>query len=334
MKAISSTLRRRQIVAWGIVSIFILGFFTPVGVWTGPVLSTWLAGTQRVWRGFVLMIGFALLFGLPHLVHGLLHGSSGTAPAYMGWTMAAMVLSTLPFTFHRLVSPWLPGWFSTLPLPMFGVLFATIANAWLPAGFATGQGEKLSLQLQPLGFLFGRGAPVFLTYWFAATLMWVWYHESRAARIRQGVSLLGTVCVLAAGLAGLRTISSAALASILPETSYAWFCFAAAIVLSGWALFIALNDRGWECRPETLRILQSPATGKALQLVGRGRSQSLVTSAGERFPIRNHIPDLRLPSDMSGDNQKYNRLYETIGGFYDDIQRVVVRAVPWMATRM
>ncbi|MGA8742129.1 MAG: class I SAM-dependent methyltransferase [Terracidiphilus sp.] len=323
MKAISSTLRRRQIVAWGIVSIFILGFFTPVGVWTGPVLSTWLAGTQRVWRGFVLMIGFALLFGLPHLVHGLPQGGPGAAPAYMGWTMAAMVLSTLPFTFHRLVSPRLSGWFSTLPLPMFGVLFATIAGAWLPAGFATGQGDKLSLQLQPLGFLFGRSAPVFLTYWFAATLMWVWYQESRAARIRQGVSLLGTVCVLAAGLAGLRTISSAALAAILPETSYAWFCFGAAIVLSGWAFFIALKDRGWECRPETLRILQSPATGQALQLVSRGCSQSLVTSAGERFPMRNQIPDLRLPSDMSGDNQKYNRLYETIGGFYDDIQRVV-----------
>ena len=42
--------------------------FTPVGVWTGPVLGAWLAGTQRVWRGFVLMVGFALLFGLPHLV--------------------------------------------------------------------------------------------------------------------------------------------------------------------------------------------------------------------------------------------------------------------------
>ncbi|HEY6488680.1 MAG TPA: class I SAM-dependent methyltransferase [Terracidiphilus sp.] len=323
MNAISSTLRRRQIVAWGIVSIFVLGFFTPVGAWTGPVLSAWLAGTQRVWRGFVLMIGFALLFGLPQLVRGLVHGGSGGAPAYVGWTMAAVVLSTLPFSFHRLVSPRLPGWFSTLPLPMFGVVFATIAGAWLPAGFATGQGDTLSRQLQSAGFLFGRSAPVFLTYWFAATLMWVWYEESRAARIRQGASLVGAVCVLAAGFAVVRTIRSAALASIRPETSFAWFCFAAAIALSGWALFIALKDRGWECRPETQRILQSPATGLALQLVSRGRSQSLVTSGGERFQMRNHIPDLRRPSDMTGDNQKYNHLYETIGGFYDDMQRIV-----------
>ena len=322
MNPISSTLRRRQIVAWGIVSIFVLGLFTPVGVWTGPVLCAWLAGTQRVWRGFVLMVGFALLFGLPHLVHGLLHDGSGSLPAYLGLTLAAMVLSTLPFTFHRMVSPRLPGWFSTLPLPVFGVLFATIAGAWPPAAFATGQDDKLSLQLQHLGSVFGS-APVFLTCWFAAMLMWVWYQESRSARIQQGVSLLGAVCVLAAGFAVLRTIGSAALASILPETSFAWFCFAAAIALSGWAFFIAMKDRGWECRPQTLRILQSPATGQALQLVRKGGSQSLVTSSGERFPIRNHIPDMRCPGDLTGDNQKYNHLYETIGGFYDDIQRVV-----------
>ena len=266
MNAISSTLRRRQIVAWGIVSIFVLGLFTPVGVWTGPVLGAWLAGTQRVWRGFVLMVGFAVLFGLPHLVRGLLQGGSGSLPAYLGWTMAAIVLNTLPFTFHRMVSPRLPGWFSTVPLPIFGVLFATIAGAWLPASLATAQDQTQRLPLRHLGSVFGSSAPVFLTYWFAAVLMWVWYQETRAARIRQGMSLLGTVCVLAAGLAVLRT-NSAALASILPETSFAWFCFAAAIVLSGWALIAALKDRRWECSPQTLHILQSPATGLALQLV-------------------------------------------------------------------
>jgi ubiquinone/menaquinone biosynthesis C-methylase UbiE len=175
--------------------------------------------------------------------------------------------------------------------------------------------------------MFGRNAPVFLTYWFAATLMRVWYQESRTERIRQGMSLLGAACVLAAGFALLRTallrrLSSAA-PTTLPGTSFVWLCLAAAIAFSGWALFAALKHRGWECRPQTLRILQSPATGQALQLVRKGGSQSLVTSTGERFPIRNHIPDLRRPSDMTGANKKYNHLYETIGGFYDDIQRVV-----------
>ncbi len=106
MNATSSSIRRKQIAAWAVVSIFVLGlFYAPVGVWTGTVLSAWLAGTQRVWRGFVLMVGFALLFGLPHLVHGLIHGGPGSLPGFLGWTLAAMVLSTLPFTVHRMVSP-------------------------------------------------------------------------------------------------------------------------------------------------------------------------------------------------------------------------------------
>jgi ubiquinone/menaquinone biosynthesis C-methylase UbiE len=326
MNATSSSLRRKQIVAWVVVSIFVVGFFYgPVGVWTGTVLGAWLAGTQRVWRGFVLMLGFALLFGLPHLVNGLMHGGPGSFAGFLGWTLAAMMLSTLPFTFHRMVSPRLPGWASTIPLPVFGVVFATIAGSWLPPGFATAQDQKLSLHLQHLGSVFGSSAPVFLTYWFAATLTWMWYQESRAARIQQGVSFLGAVCVAAAGFAVVRTMSGVALASILPGTSSVWFCLATAITLSGWALFAALKDRGWECRPETLRILQSPATGQPLRLVG----QALVTSAGERFPIHNRMPEVRLPSDMTGANEKYNHVYETIGGFYDDIQRVVCACSGW-----
>jgi ubiquinone/menaquinone biosynthesis C-methylase UbiE len=324
MNATSNSLRRKQILAWAVVSIFVVGFFyAHVGVWTSAVLGAWLAGTQRVWRGFVLMLGLAFLFGLPHLVHGILRGDSGAWPWFLGNTLAAMVLSTLPFTFHRMVSPRLPGWFSTLPLPMFGVGFATIAGAWLPAGFAAAQDQKLNLQFQHLGFAFGSNAPVFFTYWFAAALVWVWSRKSRTVRIGQWVSLIGAICLVAAGLALLQAMSSAALASIFAGTKFAWFCWVAAIALSCWALLAALKDRGWACRPQTLRILRSPATGHPLQLVSVGRSQALVTQAGERFPIRYGVPDFRRPADMTGANEKYNHLYETIGGFYDDIQRVV-----------
>jgi ubiquinone/menaquinone biosynthesis C-methylase UbiE len=324
MNAVSSSLRRRQIAAWVIVLIFALGFFyAPVGVWTGTVLGAWLVGTQRVWRGFVLMMGFPLLFGLPHLVHGLMHSASGSLPGFVGWTVAAMVLSTLPFTFHRMVSPRLPGWFSTLPLPMFGVVFGTIAGAWLPDGFATAQDQKINLQSEHLGSVFGSSARVFLTFWFAATLMWVWSQTSRAARRQQWVSLVGAVCVVGACFALLQTAGSAAAASMLPGMRFPWYCLAAAIVLGGCALSIALKDRVWECRPQTLCILQSPSKGESLHLVGKGSRQALVTSAGERFPIRRGIPDMRRRGDLAGDNGKYNRLYETIGGFYDDIQRVV-----------
>jgi ubiquinone/menaquinone biosynthesis C-methylase UbiE len=323
MNATSSSLRRRQVLAWVVISIFVLGFFyRPVGVWTGTVLSAWLAGTQRVRRGFLLMMGFAFLFGLPHLVQGLMHVSLSSLPGFLGWTLAAMVLSILPFTFHRMVSPWLPGWFSTLPLPVFGVVCATAARAWLPAVFVGAQDAQLRSQLQHLASVFGSSAPVFLTYWFAATLMRVWNQRSRTSRTGQWGPLLGAVCVVAACFGVVRMMSSAASDALQPQTTSIWFCLGAAVLLSGCAFYAALKGRTWECRPRTLGILQSPSTGQSLQLVSQGHSKALVTSTGERFPIRRGIPDLRRPGDLTGANGKYNRLYESIGGFYDDIQRV------------
>jgi ubiquinone/menaquinone biosynthesis C-methylase UbiE len=328
MNTTSSSLSRKQIVAWAVVSIFVLGFFTPVGMWTGPVLSAWLAGTQRVWRGFVLMMGLAVLFGLPHLVHGAVHGSLASLLGFLGWTLAAMVLSTLPFTFHRMVSPRLPGLFSTLPLPMFGVAIGAIARTWLSAGFATGQANMGGTPFHQIGSVIGIGAPLFITYWFAATLVWAWNQRFSAAKVRVGASIFVAVFVSVMAFALLRppllrVWSGAAQPPLLPGLSFTWICLAAAMILSGWALWIGFNDRGWHCRPETLRNLISPATGERLQLSGVGRSQALVTLAGERFSIHDGIPDMRRASDLTGDNGKYNRLYETIGGFYDDIQRVV-----------
>jgi ubiquinone/menaquinone biosynthesis C-methylase UbiE len=102
-----------------------------------------------------------------------------------------------------------------------------------------------------------------------------------------------------------------------------WFCLAAAVALVIPALLEVFKTRGWQCRPGTLAILQSPATGEHLQLVMDANGQALASAAGERYPIRHGMPDMRRPEDMTGDNEKYNHLYETIGGFYDDIQRVV-----------
>jgi ubiquinone/menaquinone biosynthesis C-methylase UbiE len=37
--------------------------------------------------------------------------------------------------------------------------------------------------------------------------------------------------------------------------------------------------------------------------------------------VRDGFPAFLKPEDLTGDNGKYNHLYETIGGFYDDTQR-------------
>jgi ubiquinone/menaquinone biosynthesis C-methylase UbiE len=69
-------------------------------------------------------------------------------------------------------------------------------------------------------------------------------------------------------------------------------------------------------------LLRSPFTGEALHVISEQGRETLVSGGGERFPIRDGIPAFLRPEDLTGDNGKYNHLYETIGGFYDDTQRV------------
>jgi ubiquinone/menaquinone biosynthesis C-methylase UbiE/uncharacterized protein YbaR (Trm112 family) len=99
---------------------------------------------------------------------------------------------------------------------------------------------------------------------------------------------------------------------------------AVALLIGVWAALTAARHRpSWSNREAILRILQSPATGQSLRLACEAGGESLLSSTGERFPIRDGIAAVLRPEDLTGLNGKYNRLYEIIGGFYDDTQRVV-----------
>ena len=318
------TRRSKQVVAWIVVCIFLLGFFySPVGTWTGPILGAWFVGTQRLRRGFLWMLGFAVLFGLPHLWRHLPHTGPGSLAVYACWALLALVLSVLPFTFYRMTSPHLPGFLSTFPLPLFGVAFMIIERACLPAGTAGSPTQGLNRALLQFAAVFGASALVFLIDWCAAMMVWMWNHEFRAASIRTGASVFLAAAALAAGFGWLRQLRGDALPLALPAgAAFAWVCVVGAVALSGWALFRSGKDRGWKCSPEALSILRSPTTSEPLHLVRQSDGEVLVSSSGERFPIRAGTADLRRPEDLTGFNQKYNHLYETIGGLYDDSQRV------------
>jgi len=65
--------RSKQMIAWGVLCVFLAGFFySPVGMWTGPILGAWFVGTQRLRRGFLWMLAFDLLFALPSRAAGFL----------------------------------------------------------------------------------------------------------------------------------------------------------------------------------------------------------------------------------------------------------------------
>jgi ubiquinone/menaquinone biosynthesis C-methylase UbiE len=272
-----------------------------VGALTGPILGAWFVGTQKPRRGFLWMVAFALVPGLIFGWRKIPLAGAVQSLEYLGWALVAAVLGVFPFAFRRLVSPRLPGFLSTLPLPLAAVAIPSLALA-LHVGAASTFG------------LF-----TFLIFWFAATVVWLWNNESRVTDL-----VFGAGFTVAGGFGLFRHFGGAALpVNLLTGATFSWVCLGAALLLSIWALFHPIKQRSWASRPQTVALLQSPFTGDPLHVIVEKGREALIGNSGERFPIRKGIPAFLKPEDLTGDNGKYNQLYETIGGFYDDIQRVV-----------
>ena len=298
--------RRSQILAWIVAGLFIAGFFVPtVGMWTGPVLATWFILTQRPLRGMLWMLGFSYLPSL--LLHWRDIPLGGPVPAagYLGWSLVISVLGILPYTFHRLTSRRLPGLLSTLPLPLAAVAVGALIEPAFNVGTTT-----------------GNAIPRFLTLWFATVLVWAWNHEFRPEIVARGASWFAAIFFLSEGLlmffrlGGTQTPRQFALGAV-----FAWGCVGGVVAIGIWVAIQAGRRFDWSPRADVLARLQSPITGAPLHLVGDQGREVLVSSSGERFAVRNGIPVFLKPEDLTGDNGKYNHLYETIGGFYDDTQR-------------
>ncbi|HXR40083.1 MAG TPA: methyltransferase domain-containing protein [Terracidiphilus sp.] len=317
-----------RFLAWIVASLFVLGFFLPpVGVWTGPVLGAWFVGTQRPWRGFEWMVALTFVPSLASNWRMFAVTSWSGAAETVGWMIVASLLMVLPFTFHRLVGARVSGPLSTLALPLGATASQWLALPLLPAGifsaFSVSRIPLSSSTLLQVGAVFGVAALTFLTHWVAATLVWMWNLEFRRPRIAVSAGLLAAVLAFAAGLGLARQFAGAALPEALPAgTGLAWACLAGAIGLGGWALWRRDKQPHWAERPVIAALLRSPSTGEALHVESDSGQETLVSSSGERFPVRDGIPDFRRPEDLTGDNGKYNHLYEMIGGFYDDTQRV------------
>jgi ubiquinone/menaquinone biosynthesis C-methylase UbiE len=298
--------RWSQIVAWIVAGLFIAGFFLPgIGAWTGPTMAVWFVLTQRPLRGFLWMVAINYLPGL--LFHWRSFPLTGPVPAleYLGWSLLAVALGVLPFVFHRLTSPRLPGLLATLPFPLAAVAFQMFIEPQLHTGTATRSGIQ-----------------TFLTSWFAAVVVWMWNQEFRAETIARGATWFATIFFFAEGLLiFFRLSGNQILQRPLIGTVFVWSCAGGAAALSLWAALRPGRRSLWAGRADVLPLLQSPFTGEPLHVVTNQGREALVSSSGEQFPVRNGIPTFLKCEDLTGDNGKYNHLYETIGGFYDDTQR-------------
>ena len=296
-----------QIVAWIVAGLFIAGFFLPgIGVWTGPILPVWFVLTQRPLRGFLWMVVIDYIPGLQF--HWRSFPLTGPIPAieYLGWSLVAVALGVLPFTFHRLTSPRLPGLLATLPLPLAAVVFQMFVEPRLHGSPAA-----------------GTGIQTLLTVWLAAVLVWMWNLEFRAERIRAGLTWFATIFFSAEGLLiSFRMSGNRMLQQPPIGIAFAWTCVAGATALTLFALLDRDQSRPWAERQDSVAVLRSPFTAEALHVVTDHGRETLASTCGEQFPVRNGIPVFLKQADFIGDNGKYNHMYETIGGFYDDTQRI------------
>ncbi len=329
MKSDGKYARGKQILSWAVLGIFVAGFFWgPIGVWTGPVLGAWFIGTQRVRRGFVWMM---LLTFVPMAI-GNWRKVPLTAPLAgleaLGWMLVASLAMVAPFVFYRATRAHLggllkTGLLETLSLPVAGAAVKMAALAWLPnqaVGFAY-HGERLTPLLTELNREFGSVAVTFVVLWFAAIVVWMWNREFRGVRFAMGIAGFALIYFGATWYGAIRAKSGVSGSGAV----LGWVCAGGVALLGAWALMDGMRQRrSWAGGGETLALLRSPASGSEVHLEGERGGEALVSASGERFPIRAGVPDFRTAEDLSGANGKYNHLYETIGGFYDDFQRVAL----------
>lgn len=311
-----------QFIAYTMTAIFLLGFvYSPLGLWTGPILGAWFIGTQKPWRGFILLLGINLVLNL----FAIWHAFQQNGARYVGWTVLAILIGTLPFLLYRVVTQRRPGFLATLSLPLWVVALQMAEQRILPARLSDGYSQALTHAAIPpfarIAAVVGSGAILFFIYWFATAIVWMWHQEFEAKKIATGASVFVSACILVAGYGFLAPIPHSVPAQ--SQSVFLWMCLAGGLLLSLWSLLQpSLRREAWANKTATVALLRSPYTGNALRVLTEGKRETLVSSSGERFPIRNGIPAFLQPEKLTGLNQKYNHLYETIGGLYDDSQKV------------
>lgn len=315
--------RSLQLAASAIAGIFVIGVaYSPVGMWTGAILSAWFVGTQKAWRGFLWMMGFAFTAHVLPIWRGLVD----TGTASVGWTILALLIGVLPYLLYRLTIQRCQAFLATLSLPLWGTALQTLGHGWLPDAiyqhFALIQAQSVHGKLLQMLAGMGPGVIPFCVYWTASALNWMWAQEFQKAKIAVGASIYGAGCLAVLGY-GLILIHRLVSPSPHMNGVIAWAPLALGLILSAWAFLRPKNIRQpWANRAETVSLLRSPGTIAPLHVERSGDAETLVSETGERFPIRDGIPTFAKPEAITGSNRKFNRMYETIGGFYDNTQRV------------
>ncbi len=293
-----------QAASFATLGLFVAGNFVPaIGVWTGAVLGAWFVGTQPPLRGIALWAAIAIVLRLVFHATALV---GGEWPVWEGM-LAGLFVGLLPLLFYRLSQG--ARFAATLALPLWSVTVYGLVQTFLPA---------IAPQASADAALFAFAGPAFSVFainWFAATVVWLWNWQITPALVLIDGALIVALCWTLAryALPAMPQITSPW--SFLPI--YVVPCALGGVLLLLWSALKAVSNK--RLLPESVALLRSPVNGETLRM----EKQALVgTSSGKRFTIKHGIPQFVDPKSLTGLNRKYNRLYQTIGGFYDNSQRV------------
>lgn len=217
-------------------------------------------------------------------------GLPGIGTADPTTALARLLLGTLPFLLFRAISGRRPDPVSACSLPCWGM-----------AGWGVAQ---------HLGWGIPNLRPMSLVASLALGGQFTWMVSGAPGTRRWPRGLAMFSGTLAAGWALMR----------LGGDGLAWGGFSLGVLLGLRAVLKpSIGTRQGSVLREHLSWLRTPGGSQALS---REEPEALAAPSGNRYRIQRGIPVFQESAGMIGPDRIYHRLYQGIGGFYDDIQRV------------
>ena len=174
-----------------------LGFLwlLPIALWLSPIFILRFARSQKVWRGFILVVltTFAV-FALT-----LSDMMPMPMPIFLV-TMAitALLVGGLPVLADRLLVPRLNGFVATLVYPLAVTMMDYIGAMTNPAGSLGAQAytQYGNLAFMQLLSITGMWGIVFLVSWLGPVVNWAWERGFQWQKIWRGAAVFVTVLLL------------------------------------------------------------------------------------------------------------------------------------------
>lgn len=173
----------------------------PMAIWLAPIALVRFWQTQPPLRAFLLH--FVVFSGITVVVFQDVPPISGLE--YFVMIVAGVLLDTLTYLVHRLVSQRVPTFLSTLVLPTAYVSLEFVSSFQFSGTITSVANTQMrNLPLAQIASVIGIWGITFLIYWNATVINWLWQRNSSWQRHRVSVFIYVSVFCLVFLFGGTR----------------------------------------------------------------------------------------------------------------------------------